>query len=135
MQQNYFKFEKLKVWQYAMEWGEEIFMVSKKFPLYENFNLTSQMRRAVDSVALNIAEGSINQTNPEQRRFLSYSLRSVSEVVTCLYKSKIRGYMDKQEFNEQYKKAHELFRMLLSLSMSLDRTKRRGSQTMRPEDH
>jgi four helix bundle protein len=39
--------------------GELIFNLSKNFPDVEKFNLTSQIRRASDSVALNISEGSI----------------------------------------------------------------------------
>ncbi len=51
-----FKFEKLIIWQDSMEFGEIIFKISLAFPKDENFNLTSQIRRAVDSVALNISE-------------------------------------------------------------------------------
>ena len=60
-----FKFEKLIIWQDSMEFGEIIFKISLAFPKDENFNLTSQIRRAVDSVALNISEGCIL---PEQSR-------------------------------------------------------------------
>jgi four helix bundle protein len=115
----YFKFEKLIVWQKAMDWGEEIFKLSRSFPKHELFNLTSQICRAVDSVALNIAEGSIDQTNPEQARFLSYAIRSISEVVTCLYKAQRRNYITEIIFNDQYKKANELFRMLISLKNTI----------------
>ncbi|MEI6696931.1 MAG: four helix bundle protein [Bacteroidota bacterium] len=65
-----FKFEKLIIWQKAMEYGEEIFKLSSKFPKDEVFNLTSQIRRAVDSIALNISEGSIGQSNPELKSLL-----------------------------------------------------------------
>lgn len=85
-----FKFEKLIIWQDAMTFGERIFDVSANFPAEEKFNLTSQLRRAADSIALNIAEGSILQSNSECKRFLSYSIRSIADVVTCLYKAKNR---------------------------------------------
>jgi four helix bundle protein len=61
----HFKFEKLIIWQKAMDLGESIFRLSYKFPKDEIFNLSSQIRRAVDSIALNISEGSIGQSNPE----------------------------------------------------------------------
>ncbi|MFT6709503.1 MAG: four helix bundle protein, partial [Flavobacteriales bacterium] len=83
-----FKFEKLIIWQKAMDLGEEVNTLAYSFPKMEIFNLSSQMRRAVDSVALNISEGSIGQSNPEARKFMGYSIRSLAEVVTCLHKAK-----------------------------------------------
>ncbi len=66
-----FTFEKLIIWQKAMDYGEIIFQLSNQFTKEEISNLTSQIRRAVDSLALNITEGSIGQSNPEFKRFIS----------------------------------------------------------------
>jgi four helix bundle protein len=52
-----FKFEKLIIWQKAMDFVESIFLISCKFPKEEIYNLSSQIRRAVDPIALNISEG------------------------------------------------------------------------------
>lgn len=93
-----FKFEKLLIWQDAMKLGEEINFLIQKFPSSELYNLSSQIRRAADSVALNISEGSIGQSNPEQHKFIGYSIRSLAEVVTCLYKAKMREYISEAEF-------------------------------------
>lgn len=65
-----FKFEKLIIWQDSMTFAEKIYKYYSQFPKDEINNLTSQIRRASDSIALNIAEGSILQSNPEYRRFL-----------------------------------------------------------------
>lgn len=81
-----FKFEKLIIWQKAMDFGEDINQLTVKFPKKEIYNLTSQILRAVDSIALNIAEGSIEQSNAEFNRFLGYSVRSLAEVVTVCIK-------------------------------------------------
>jgi len=54
-----FKFENLIIWQLAMELGENINLISSDFPKKELYNLSSQICRAVDSIALNISEGSI----------------------------------------------------------------------------
>jgi four helix bundle protein len=83
-----FKFEKLIIWQLAMDFGEEINIVAISFPQAENYNLSSQILRAVDSIALNISERSVEQTIPEFKRFLNYSICSIAEVVTCLHKAK-----------------------------------------------
>ena len=58
-----FKFERLTIWQKSMDFGESIDTMAYKIPKDEIFNLSSQIRRAVDSMALNISEGSIGQTN------------------------------------------------------------------------
>ena len=56
--ENKFRFEDLRICQIAMEFGGDIFNLSVSFPEHEMYNLTSQIRRTVDSVALNIPEGS-----------------------------------------------------------------------------
>ena len=88
-----FKFENLQVWQRAMDLNDLIFQISKGFPQEEKFNLTSQIRRAVDSISLNIAEGSTSQTNPEFSRFLGYAIRSTVEVVCALFIARRRDYL------------------------------------------
>jgi four helix bundle protein len=110
-----FKFENLKVWQKAMDYGEDIFNLSKGFPKDEIYNLTSQIRRAADSIALNISEGSIGQTDPEFKRFLGIAIRSLAEVVTCLYKASRRKYITEDEFKKQYDYAFNLMNMLIAL--------------------
>jgi four helix bundle protein len=53
-----FKFESPGVWQVSLAFGEEINVIADEFPNKEMFNLCSQIRRAADSIGLNIAEGS-----------------------------------------------------------------------------
>ncbi len=107
-----FKFENLIVWQKAMEFGESIFQMTLSFPKDEMYNLTSQIRRASDSIALNIAEGSIGQTDAEFKRFIGISIRSLAEVVTCLHKAERRKYISHDEFSTQYETAYNLMNML-----------------------
>ncbi|MFT5266153.1 MAG: four helix bundle protein [Polaribacter sp.] len=93
-----FKFEKLIIWQKAMDMGEEVNTLAYEFPKMEIFNLSSQIRRAVDSIALNISEGSIGQSNPQAKKFMGYSIRSLAEVVTCLHKAKRRKSITEEKF-------------------------------------
>ncbi|HCN83707.1 MAG TPA: four helix bundle protein, partial [Sphingobacteriaceae bacterium] len=94
-----FKFEKLKVWQKAVDLSDNIDRMTKLFPKAEIFILSSQIKRAADSVSLNIAEGSTGQSNPEFKRFLGYALRSNIEVVGCLHLAKKREYIDEMRFS------------------------------------
>ncbi|WP_243837234.1 four helix bundle protein [Mucilaginibacter gilvus] len=75
-----FRFESLPVWQRAL--------VTKTFPKDEIYVLSSQMKRAADSVVLNIAEGSTGQTKAVFKVFLTYSFRSGIEVVSGLFIAK-----------------------------------------------
>ncbi len=109
-----FKFEKLIIWQKAMDFGEQIHSMAYNFPEEEKFNLSSQIRRAVDSIALNISEGSIGQTNPEFKRFMGYSIRSLAEVVTCLHKAQKRKYITVEEFENQYNFPFDLMNMMIA---------------------
>ncbi len=108
-----FKFEKLIIWQKAMDFGEELYQITKKFSKREMYNLTSQTSRAVDSIALNISEGSIGQTNPEFKRFMGYAIRSLAEAVTCLHKAKRRKYISNEEFEKYYDDSYELMNMMI----------------------
>jgi four helix bundle protein len=114
-----FKFEKLIIWQLAMDFAEEINLLSESFPKREVYNLSSQIQRAADSIALNISEGSIEQSTPEFKRFLNYSLRSIAEVVTCLHKAKRRNYIMQHQFDELYAKSFELMNRTLAFKAQL----------------
>ena len=109
-----FKFEKLRIWQNAMEMGEELNILAKKFPKVEIYNLSSQIRRAADSIALNISEGSIVQSKPEFRKFMGYSIRSLAEVVTCLHKAKNRNYINQEVFDKLYDDSYKLMNMMIA---------------------
>ena len=114
-----FKFEELQIWQRSMDFAEDLNVIADAFPEKERFNLSSQMLRAVDSVALNISEGSIGQSNPELRKFIGYSIRSLAEVVTCLFKAKRRGYITEEEFNEKYEEAFNLMNMMIAFRKNI----------------
>ena len=107
-----FKFEKLIIWQKAMDFGELIDQIALSFPDREKFNLASQICSAADSIALNISEGSIGQSIPEQKKLIGYSMRSLAEVVTCLFKAKRRAYLKEHKFVELYNEAYHPLNMM-----------------------
>ncbi len=115
----FFKFEKLIVWQKAVDLSAIVNEVVSDFPKDEKYILVSQMKRAADSVSLNIAEGSTGQTNPEFNRFLGMALRSVVEVVGCIYLAKSRGYIDEAGFKRIYSLSEEILVMINGLLKSL----------------
>lgn len=114
-----FRFEELKVWQMALDLSNEIDLLSKKFPVDERFSLSSQIKRAADSVVLNIAEGSTGQTKPEFKRFLDIALRSAVEVVACLFMAIKRNYITKEEFDKYYAAYEVICKMITKLRDSM----------------
>jgi four helix bundle protein len=114
-----FKFEKLLVWQKAVHLSDIINQLVKSFPKDELYILTSQIKRAADSVSLNIAEGSTGQTNLEFTRFLGIALRSNIEVVSCLFLAKKRRFISDEDFSAIYKMFEEILVMINALKNSL----------------
>lgn len=104
-----FKFEKLEIWRLAIDFANDVHLLTRKFPKEELYSLSSQFKRVADSISLNIAEGSIGQSTPEQSKFLGYSIRSTAECVNCLYLSLKREYITQIEFDNFYKRTEELF--------------------------
>jgi four helix bundle protein len=104
-----FKFEKLEIWQLALEYNDLIYGVASQLPKSEEFNLKSQIVRAATSVALNIAEGSTGQTDAEQARFLGLAIRSLLETVACQHLISRRQLVsDPQLLREAYSRAETL---------------------------
>jgi four helix bundle protein len=106
------KFEHLRVWQTALDISFTIHEVTLSFPKDERYILTPQIKRAADSICLNIAEGSTGQSNPEQAKFLGYAIRSAIEVVTCMYIGRRREIISNDKFNELY---HQIEALIISL--------------------
>lgn len=102
-----------------MELSERANEIVKGFPIDERFNLKSQMMRSIDSVALNISEGSISQSNKQLRKYISYSIGSLAEFVTCLFKSKYRNYISDQKFKSLYSSCELLMKQLIVFKRSV----------------
>ena len=115
-----FKFEKLIIWQKAMDFAEELNTMTDAFPKKETYNLSSQILRAVDSIALNISEGSIGQSNPEFKKFMGYAIRSLAEVVTCLHKAQRRNYITGELFKKHYEDAFNLMNMMIAFKQKIN---------------
>lgn len=82
MEKIQFSFEELRVYQKALDYIDFVYETTKDFPSDERFGLTSQYRRAAQSIALNIAEGA-GDTNPQFNRFLMISQGSIKECIVC----------------------------------------------------
>ena len=114
-----YKFQNLRVYQMALDHIDAIYSLSEQLPQDERFNLTSQIRRAATSVALNIAEGSTDQSDAEQHRFLGFALRSYLETVACFDIIARREYIPEQDLQSVRENGHKLFIKLIAFRKSL----------------
>ena len=114
-----FRFEDLRVWNEALRLCNEIDLLTKTFPKEELYSLSSQIKRAADSVVLNIAEGSTGQSVLEYKRFLKIALRSGIEVVACLFIAKERKYIVQSVFQKYYTEYDILCKMTTKLIHSM----------------
>lgn len=75
-------YRQLIAWQRAMDLACDVYEKTNAFPREERFGLTSQMRRAANSVPSNIAEGDARRALAEQRRFFLTARGSLGELET-----------------------------------------------------
>ncbi len=87
--------KKLDVYQLSKQLIICIYQLTKKFPPEERFALASQLRRAVVSVHLNIAEGCSRPSEMERKRFLIIARGSLIEVDAALEIATQLNYLDK----------------------------------------
>jgi four helix bundle protein len=114
-----FNFEKLEVWKKAVVFAGAIYRVSKPFPTDERFGLTNQIRRAANSVSSNIAEGSARPP-ADFSRFIGYATGSVFEVITQAAIARNEGFLGPTDYEQLYRDAEEISRMLSGLRNSLE---------------
>ena len=87
-------YKELKIWQKSLDLIEEIYELSKTFPKAEEYNLTSQIKRAVVSVTLNIAEGKCRSTAKDFAHFLNTASASLTEVEVIIEIAKRLKYIE-----------------------------------------
>ena len=115
-----FKFESLRIWHLSLDLADEVDLLAQNFPKHEIYSLSSQIKRAANSVSLNIVEGSTGLSNAEFKRFLVIANRSALEVVGCLYLAKRRNYISDEKFGELYSKIETLVKMIQALINTLN---------------
>lgn len=114
-----FPFEKLGVYEGALEYAAEIYRVTAAFQSEERYALTSQGRRAATSIPLNIAEGRGRGTDKDFVRFLFMARGSIFETVTVLELATRLGYLQPAERDNAKAQAFELSSRIMALNKSL----------------
>jgi four helix bundle protein len=86
----------LVAWQRADDLYIELHELTRTaFPVYERYELGSQLRRSAFSIAVNIVEGCAREHRAERLQFLNVSRASLAEVGYCLHVAHRLGYIDR----------------------------------------
>lgn len=103
-----FRFESLDIWHLANEYARTVYGASAKFPRHEDYGLKSQINRAVNSISLNIAEGSAKGSNKAFDYHLEVAIGSVFEVVAAAVLALNSAYITKEEHKTLYDNGQKL---------------------------
>ena len=115
-----FRFREFPIYKDALNFQRELKRLSREnFPKQEQFCLTSQLWRALDSIVLNIAEGSDRGTDKDFAHFLNISHTSLNEVVGCLDIALGSGYLDLEIHNFYLLESEKLANQLTAFRRKL----------------
>jgi four helix bundle protein len=114
-----FYFRQLRVYSNSKELVKYVYTLLQKFPVEEKFALCSQIRRAVTSIPINIAEGFGRFSSKEKTRFIEISFGSLTEISCELEISFELGYITKEEYEEAERQMIIISKQLSNLHKSV----------------
>jgi four helix bundle protein len=126
MSQRIERFEDIIAWQNARELTKEVYECTKNGGFSKDFGLRQQIQRSSVSAMANIAEGYERGGDKEFVQFLSNSKGSCSEVKSHLYVAADQGYITKSRFEQLYKQADEVSRLISGFMTYLQQSDFRG---------
>ena len=98
-------FEDLFIRQKGIEFAKEIYLITEKKGLKNDFGLKNQMRDAAVSIPTNIVEGFERRSRKEYLNFLNIVKGSSGEMRSLLYVAFEIGYLDKDEHKDLRERA------------------------------
>ena len=107
--------KKLDAWAIAVDLAHLIYKTTDRFPVKEQFGLTSQVRRAAVSIPSNIAEGAARHTKKEFVQFLYIAKGSLSELDTQLELARRLNYLGQIEWETLDAQLERVDKMLSGL--------------------
>ncbi len=99
------RFEDLFIWQKAVEFAKDIYFITEKPGLKNDFGLKNQMRNAAVSISSNIAEGFERRSRKEYLNFLNIAKGSAGEIRSQLFIAFEIGFIEKEELELLREKA------------------------------
>ena len=113
-----FPYEKLETWHDAKSLVLHIYKIVANFPANEQFGLSNQMKRAVVSVASNLAEGGSRMSLRDQAHFSQLAFSSLMEVACQADIAMSLSFIDESIYQELRQEIEMLSRKLGALRNS-----------------
>ena len=115
-------YRELKVWQKSMDLVVKVYKLCDKLPKTEEYNLKSQIKRAIVSVPLNIAEGKCRYSSNDFAHFFNIANASLTEVEVGLEIAARLGFIE--DYNSVKNDITELNKMLNALRIKIANNKK-----------
>jgi four helix bundle protein len=93
-----FSFKDIIAWQKGYEFVLQTYKVTRKFPEFEKYGLSSQFQRAAVSIIANIAEGYKKLSKADKLRFLNIAQGSLEECRDYIILSRDLHYTSMPQF-------------------------------------
>jgi four helix bundle protein len=113
-------YKDLIIWQKSIDLAVEVYKLSSKFPKEEFYGMTSQIRRAVTSISLNIAEGYGRNTTKNYINSLYIAQGSLQEVESAIILSIRLNFIKEEDCEKVNSLMLEEFKMFNALINSLE---------------
>ncbi|MFH0978873.1 MAG: four helix bundle protein [Candidatus Woesearchaeota archaeon] len=122
-------FKKLEIWTQAYNLVMDIYPLLESYPEYEHRNIVDQIRRAVTSLPMNIAEGAGSHSNKVFLTYLGYAYKSAKELDVLLLLSRDLGYLAEDVYDFLQKKLEEFKARLYKFMMKVEQEVVEGQQS------
>jgi len=112
-------FRKLKVWEKSHKLTIDLYKITQLFPKEHLYVIGNQIRRSVNSIPANLAEGCGRGSDADFRRFVQIAMGSASELEYHLLLSRDLDLMNDEIYEIMNKQIIEIKRMLTTLIQKL----------------
>ncbi len=114
-----FRFREFPVYKTARLFRTLVYKTSAGFPKTEIYALSDQIRRAANSILLNLAEGSNRNSDKDFSRYLTIALGSLEEVVACLDIALDEKYLSDDQHASLMNEAEQIAKQIVGFRHSM----------------
>ena len=122
------KFEDLEIWKKARALAARVYPLTFIEPISKDFRMKDQLRGTLGSIMDNIAEGFERSSRLEFINCLTISKGETGEFKSQIYRCLDNKYLTAELFDELYKRADELTRMITAFIKYLNTSVIKGQK-------